>query len=88
MWDPSSDDVTYFIYKHLYCNRDWKISIALTDTEIDNREWDKPTYLLETTIPYYQYTYLAIQNLTKHFKLYELESKLKLIEKRIATYEQ
>ena len=52
-----------FWHKYLYRNPNWHIVLDMSDTDIDNKEWDKPTYLLETTIPDYYYVGLAIDSL-------------------------
>ena len=60
----NTETVTKFIHKYLYCNKLWRVSFNMTDIDIDNGEWDKPTYLLETTFPDYFYVGLVIDNLT------------------------
>lgn len=66
-------DVTKFIYKYLYCNPNWRVSLALTDVEIDNKDWGNPTFLLETTLKDNFYVGLAIDNLTYKFRLSAIE---------------
>lgn len=59
----NSEILTKFWHKYLYCNPNWRIILNMTDREIDNKEWDKPTYLLETSFPDYYYVGLAIDSL-------------------------
>lgn len=64
----SIEDVTKFIHRFLYRNYNWRIIVDISDTEIDNKQWKNPTYLLESTITDCRYTYLAIENLTYRMK--------------------
>lgn len=64
--------VTKFIYTYLYNDANWRVVMYMCDEEVDNGEWDKPTYLLETAFPCHSYTELAIRNLTYRFKIEEL----------------
>ena len=64
----STEVVTKFIHKYLYYNNLWRIRFNMTDVEIDNGEWNNPTYLLETTFLDYYYVGLAIDNLTYKMK--------------------
>ena len=64
----SLECVTKFIHKYLYCNSTWRIVLAMSDVDIDNGEWNNPTYLLETTFPDYYYVGMAIDNLTYRLK--------------------
>ena len=65
----SVECVTKFIHRYIN-NASWRVVINISDVEIDNGEWDKPTYLLETTLPYYS-TEFAIANLIYQIKSYE-----------------
>lgn len=60
----SIEDVTRFQYKYLYGSRLWRISIDMTDIDIDENKWNDPRYLLETTCKDYFYTGVCIDNLT------------------------
>ena len=60
--------LTHFWYDYFYGDPNWRITLDMTDVDIDNGLWDKPTYLLETTFPNHYYTGLAIDNLTYRFK--------------------
>ena len=71
----SIEDVTHFIYNYLYCNPLWRIVFNLTDNEICDKEWNNPTYLLETTCSDYFYTGVSIDNLT--YKMQEKQRELK-----------
>lgn len=66
----STEAVTKFIHKYLYGygDRVWKVSFSMTDVDIDNGEWNNPTYLLETVFTDYFYIGLAIDNLTYKMK--------------------
>lgn len=64
----SIEDVTCFQYKYLYGSRLWRISIEMTDTDIDENKWNDPRYLLETTCKDYFYTGVCIDNLTYKMK--------------------
>ena len=70
----SIEDVTKFMYSHLYCNTAWRVSLVLTDTMIDTRTWDKPIFLLESTILDYSFNYMVIDNLLLSWRLL-LDSK-------------
>ena len=59
----NTESLTKFWRKYLYRNPNWHIVLNMSDTEIDNKEWDKPTYRLETTFPDYYYVGLAIDSL-------------------------
>lgn len=74
----SIECVTKFISKYLYRDRNWRITINLTDSEIGNSEWNNPTYLLEGTISDYHYVGLAIDNLTKEMYIKQNETKAKI----------
>ena len=65
--------LTNFWYKYLYCNPNWHIVLAMTDVEIDDKEWNTPTYLLETTFPDFFYTGLAIDNLAYRIEIDKLK---------------
>jgi len=71
----SLECVTKFIHKYLYCNFTWRIALAMSDVDIDNEEWDNPTYLLETTFPDYYYVGMAIDNLTYRLKESEISER-------------
>lgn len=64
----SISDVTHFIHNYLYRNRLWKISVDITDVDIDENKWNEPTYLLETTCDDYYYVGLCIDNLVYRIK--------------------
>ena len=64
----SIEDVTRFQYKYLYRSRLWRISIDMTDVDIDENKWNDPRYLLETTCDDYFYTGVCIDNLTYKMK--------------------
>ena len=59
----NTEILTKFWHKYLYHNPNWHIVLYMTDTDIDNNQWDKPDYLLETTFPDYYYVGLAIDSL-------------------------
>ncbi len=69
--------LTKFWYKYLYGNPNWRIVLKMTDIDIDNEEWDKPTYLLYTTFSDYYYTGLAIDNLKMKFSIQSVTPKQK-----------
>ena len=71
----SIEDVTHFSYSYLYRNQLWRIVINLTDVDIDDNEWDNPTYLLETTCSDYFYTGVSIDNLKYRMKEKQREPK-------------
>jgi len=71
----SIEDVTHFTHNYLYCNRLWRVVINLTDVDIDDNEWNNPTYLLETTCSDYYYTGVSIDNLK--YKMQEEQRELK-----------
>lgn len=70
IWFRADDTecLSRFWYKFLYRNPNWHIVLNMTDRDIDDEQWDKPTYLLETTFPDYYYVGLAIDNLTYALK--------------------
>ena len=70
IWFKADDIVcvTKFINRYFYCNPNWRVVFAMSDTDIDDEQWDRPTYLLETTFTDYYYTGMAIDNLTYKFK--------------------
>ena len=69
----SIEDVTKFQYKYLYCNRDWRIVLQIGDISIDNNQWDKPIFILESTVTDYKYNYLVINNLTLSMRMKDKE---------------
>ena len=64
----NAECLSKFWHKYLYCDNNWHIVFYMSDTDIDNGEWDKPTYLLETTFPDYYYVGMAIDNLKYRMK--------------------
>lgn len=64
----SVEDVTQFIHKYLYRNNLWRITIDITDIDIDENRWNNPSYLLETTCNDYYYTGVCIDNLCYKMK--------------------
>lgn len=66
IWFKADDigSVTRFIYRYLYRNNNWRIKIVMSDNDIDEKQWENPSYLLETTFPNHYYVGLAIDNLT------------------------
>lgn len=65
--------LTKFWYRYLYCNPNWHIVLNMTDVDIDNKEWNTPTYLLETTFSDFFYTELVIDNLAYSIKIDKLK---------------
>ena len=71
-----ADDIeclTKFWHKYLYGNPNWHIVLAMSDVEIDDKEWSTPTYLLETTFSDFYYTGLAIDNLAYRIEIDKLK---------------
>ena len=64
----NAECLTRFWHNYLYGNPNWHIVLDMSDVDIDDGLWDKPTYLLETTIPDYYYVGLAIDYLTYRIK--------------------
>ena len=69
----NTEYLTKFWYKYLYGNPNWHIVLAMTDVEIDDKEWNTPTYLLETTFSDFFYTGLAIDNLAYGIEIDKLK---------------
>lgn len=65
----SIKDVTRFQHSYLYRSKLWRITVNMTDADIDESKWDDPTYLLETTCNDYYYTGVCIDNLTYKMKI-------------------
>ena len=61
--------VTKFVFKYLYRDPNWRVIVDIADSEIDNEEWDNPTYRLETTIRDFYYNGLAIDNFTYRLRI-------------------
>lgn len=68
----SMECLTKFWHKYFYRDSNWRIVLKMRDSDIDNGQWDKPTYLLETTIPDYFYVGLAIDSLTYYMCIKEI----------------
>ena len=69
----NTEYLTKFWYKYLYCNPNWHIVLNMTDADIDDKEWNTPTYLLETTFSDFFYTGLAIDNLAYRIEIDKLK---------------
>ena len=71
----NTECLTKFWYKYLYGNPNWHIVLSMTDTDINDGEWNTPTYLLETTFSDFFYTGLAIDNLAYRIEIDKLKEK-------------
>lgn len=63
-------DLNKFKYNYLYNNDMWQIELILTDTTIDDSDWDKIEFVLKTSDLYFNYpvTQLLASNLTMSMK--------------------
>lgn len=64
----NTECLTHFWYDYFYGNPNWRIALDMTDVDIDDGLWNKPTYLLETVFLDCYYNGLAIDNLTYRIK--------------------
>ncbi len=84
----SVKDVTHFIHDYLYRSLLWRITIDITDVDIDENKWDNPIYLLETTCKDYYYTGVCIDNLTYKIKMKQHEKQQFILDKIRADIEE
>ncbi len=71
-------DLNKFIYKYFYCNNVWQFKIYITDVQIDNKDWDKVQFLIESDPSVIEILSpnIMVSELTERFKNKQFKEKL------------
>lgn len=73
-------DLHKFMYDYFYCNKCWKFVNYITDTMIDDKDWDRVQFYIESDVPIGStcdpeicVSCNAINHLVETFKKYQAE---------------
>ena len=81
----SMTDLNKFWYKYFYCDHLWHFKFYLTDRAIDDDDWDRPHFVIESDPRYVEYPVpnVMISELTKRFKIIQDEDVYKEDKKEL-----